>query len=160
VYDVDRLQDAFDLAVARWALDAGVALLAVCRGLQVVNVAAGGTLDQHMASPHRHRRHRVELDAGSVAGALGTAVSVSCYHHQRIERLGAGLRVVGRADDGTPEAVERPGSAGWFLGIQWHPEDDAATDPSQQAVFDALVAAAGSGERAGGRTLDAAAQPA
>jgi putative glutamine amidotransferase len=168
VYDVDRLQDAFDLAVARWALDAGVALLAVCRGLQVVNVAAGGTLDQHMASPHRHRRHRVELDAGSAvgsavgsaAGALGPSVSVSCYHHQRIERLGAGLRVVGRADDGTPEAVERPGSAGWFLGIQWHPEDDAATDPSQQAVFDALVAAARSGEQACGRTLDGAAQPA
>jgi putative glutamine amidotransferase len=67
---------------------------------------------------------------------------------------------VGRADGGTSEAVERPGSAGWFIDVQWHPGDDAATDPVQQAVFDALVAAAGPGEQASGRTLDGAARPA
>jgi len=161
VYDVDQVQDSFDLAIARWALDAGVPLLAVCRGLQVVNVVLGGTLDQHMPAPHRRLRHRVRLEEGPVVRHLGPEVSASCYHHQRTDRLGAGLRVIGRADDGTPEAFERPGSAGWFLGVQWHPEDDAASDQAQQAIFDALVAAAAECGAAGRRpALDGAARPA
>lgn len=160
VYDVDHVQDAFDLAVARWALDAAVPLLAVCRGLQVVNVALGGTLDQHMEAPHRHLRHEVRLEPGLAAQVLGPAISASCYHHQRTDRLGAGLRVTGRAADGTPEAFERPGSPGWFLGVQWHPEDDAAGDPGQQAVFGALVGAAGGRGAAPRSTLDGAARPA
>jgi putative glutamine amidotransferase len=142
VYDVDPVQDGFDLAVARWALATGVPLLAVCRGLQVVNVALGGTLVQHMDVGHRHHVHQVPLAAGETREALGPAVTASCYHHQRIDRLGTGLRVVGSAQDGTIEAVELPPSAGWFLGVQWHPEDTAATDPVQQRVFDALVRAA------------------
>lgn len=143
VYDVDHVQDAFDLAVAGWALGAGVPLLAICRGVQVVNVVLGGTLAQHMPEPHRHVRHRVALTGGVAAAVLGPVVSASCYHHQRLDRLGTGLRVVGRAEDGTPEALDLPNAAGWFLGVQWHPEDDAAGDPAQQAVFGALVAAAG-----------------
>lgn len=142
VYDVDHVQDAFDLAVARWALDAGVPLLAVCRGIQVVNVVLGGTVLQHMDAPHRHLLHDVSL-AGDVAREVfGAHVTVSCYHHQRLDRLGAGLTVVGSAEDGTPEAFELPGAAGWFLGVQWHPEDVAASVPAHQRAFDSLVAAA------------------
>lgn len=143
VYDVDHEQDAFDLAVAEWALDAGVPLLAVCRGTQVVNVLRGGSLRQHMADPHRHVVHEVAVDEGSrLAAAVGATVTASCYHHQALERLGTGLRVVARAEDGTPEAIELDGHDGWFLGVQWHPEDTAATDEAQLAVFRALVEAA------------------
>ena len=79
VYDVDDEQDAFDLAVARWAVAAGVPLLAVCRGMQVVNVALGGDLEQHMAEPHRHVVHEVSVDAGTeLADAVGGTVAASC----------------------------------------------------------------------------------
>lgn len=143
VYDVDHEQDAFDLAVAEWALEAGVPLLAVCRGTQVVNVLRGGTLRQHMDDPHRHVVHEVAVDEGSrLSAAVGPAVTASCYHHQALERLGDGLHVVARAEDGTPEAIELDGHEGWFLGVQWHPEDTAETDPVQLAVFRGLVDAA------------------
>lgn len=92
VYDVDDEQDAFDLAVARWALEEGVPLLAVCRGWQVVNVALGGDLEQHMEEPHRHVVHTVEVDPGtSLQELVGSSIQASCYHHQRVHRLGDGL---------------------------------------------------------------------
>ncbi|MEU9331821.1 gamma-glutamyl-gamma-aminobutyrate hydrolase family protein [Streptomyces sp. NPDC048290] len=147
VYDVDDEQDAFDLELARRALTTGVPLLAVCRGLQVVNTALGGTLHQDMGGPdraHRHLRHLVAPAPGSALAALmgPDKADVSCYHHQRIDRLGTGLTVTARAADGTIEAAELPGAAGWFLAVQWHPEDTAAADPAQQALFDALTTAA------------------
>ncbi len=143
VYDVDGEQDAFDLAVARWALDAGVPLLAICRGTQVVNVALGGGLEQHMAEPHRHRVDHVAIVDDLLAGVVGArSIEASCYHHQCLTRLGAGLAVAATATDGTVEAVTAPGRPGWFVGVQWHPEDTAHSDPGQQALFDALVAAA------------------
>jgi putative glutamine amidotransferase len=143
VYDVDDEQDAFDLAVADWALRDGVPLLAVCRGLQVVDVVLGGELEQHMEVPHRHVRHEVTVHGGSLLAALtGTAAKVSCYHHQRIRRLGRGLRPVAHDADGGVEAVELEDARGWFLGVQWHPEDTAADDPAQHALFAALVDAA------------------
>jgi putative glutamine amidotransferase len=147
VYDVDVEQDAFDLAVARWAVSAGVPLLAVCRGMQVANVALGGDLEQHMDSPHRHLVHSVALDAGSVVGAtlddaVASTVQASCYHHQRVRRLGAGLVATAYADDGTVEALEKPDAAGWFLAVQWHPEDTFTSDPHQVAVVRALLDAA------------------
>jgi len=149
VYDVDEEQDAFDLAVASWALAEGIPLLAVCRGWQVVNVALGGDLEQHMAQPHRHLTHPVAVDDGTpLAAAVGTAVAASCYHHQRVSRLGDGLRPIARAADGTVEAGDLPGSPGWFLGVQWHPEDTAATDPAQVELVRALVVAAGEHARA------------
>lgn len=144
VYDIDDEQDAFDLAVARWALREGVPLLAICRGLQVVNVALGGTLEQHMEVPHRHVRHDVTVDGSSpLAGLIGHTAAVSCYHHQRIDRLGQGLRPVARCRDRGVEAVELDGAQGFFLGVQWHPEDTAAEDPRQAALFRAFVDAAG-----------------
>lgn len=150
VYDVDDLQDAFDLEVARRSLESGLPLLAVCRGLQVVNTALGGTLQQDMGGPdreHRHLVHPVELHPGSVvARATATEkVEASCYHHQRVDRLGTDLTVTARATDGTIEALELPTAHGWFAAVQWHPEDTAREDPAQQGLFDALVRAARDG---------------
>jgi putative glutamine amidotransferase len=150
VYDVDDLQDAFDLEVARRTLDLGLPLLAVCRGLQVVNVALGGTLEQDMGGPereHRHVVHPVAVERGTLLeGATGAQkVEASCYHHQRVERPGSGLTVAARAADGTVEGLELPSGEGWFTAVQWHPEDTAHEDPAQQALFDALVGAARGG---------------
>nr|WP_202552546.1 gamma-glutamyl-gamma-aminobutyrate hydrolase family protein [Streptomyces sp. SID8352] len=150
VYDVDDEQDAFDLEAARQALALRLPLLAVCRGLHVVNTVRGGTLQQDMGGPgreHRHLRHPVALTPGSVvAAATGTGTATaSCYHHQRVDRPGEGLTVTARAADGTVEAMEAPGVGGWFLAVQWHPEDTAAEDPAQQRLFDAFVGAARAG---------------
>ncbi|MFJ2739916.1 gamma-glutamyl-gamma-aminobutyrate hydrolase family protein [Streptomyces sp. NPDC087440] len=147
VYDVDAEQDAFDLAVAHAALDAGLPLLAVCRGLQVVNVALGGTLQQDMGGPeheHRHLVHPVTLTPDSVVARAAGAdkVDASCYHHQRVDALGSGLVATALASDGTIEALELPHAQGWFTAVQWHPEDTAPRDPAQQGLFDALVRAA------------------
>ncbi|MFM9693110.1 gamma-glutamyl-gamma-aminobutyrate hydrolase family protein [Streptomyces europaeiscabiei] len=147
VYDVDEVQDAFDLEVARAALRSGIPLLAVCRGLQVVNVALGGTLEQDMGGPereHRHLVHPVALRRGTaLERATGAQkVEASCYHHQRVDRLGEGLEVTARAADGTAEGLELRGASGWFTAVQWHPEDTAHEDPAQQALFDTLVRAA------------------
>jgi putative glutamine amidotransferase len=144
VYDVDPEQDGFDLAVARQALALGLPLLAVCRGLQVVNVARGGTLQQDMGDAgcdHRHLVHPVSLRAGSGLARMtgATRVAASCYHHQRVARTGVGLVATGYAADGTIEALELPGATGWFAAVQWHPEDTADHDPVQQAIFAALV---------------------
>uniref|UniRef100_UPI000DE511CC gamma-glutamyl-gamma-aminobutyrate hydrolase family protein n=1 Tax=Nonomuraea lactucae TaxID=2249762 RepID=UPI000DE511CC len=147
VYDVDDEQDGFDLELARQALGAGLPLLAICRGLQVVNVALGGTLHQDMGGPgrdHRHIVHPVALRSGSVVErATGVEkAEASCYHHQRAGRLGSGLEVTATAADGTVEALELPGAPGWFAAVQWHPEDTAHRDPAQQGLFAALVRAA------------------
>ncbi len=147
VYDVDDEQDGFDLEVARHAVESGLPMLAICRGMQVLNTVLGGCLDQDMGGAgreHRHLAHPVTLRADSaVARAAGvTRIEASCYHHQRIDRLGDGLRVTATAVDGTVEAVELPGSRGWLAAVQWHPEDTAAQDPAQQGIFRALVRAA------------------
>jgi putative glutamine amidotransferase len=143
VYDVDDEQDLFDLAVARWALAREMPLLAVCRGLQVVNVARGGTLSQHMPDPHRHVVHTVTVAEPSLlASIVGPVLTASCYHHQSLDRLGTGLKATARSQDGTVEAVELAEPGGWFLGVQWHPEDTAAVDPVQQALLSAFVTAA------------------
>jgi putative glutamine amidotransferase len=149
LYDVDDEQDAFDLALARVCLDAAVPLLAVCRGLQVVNAVRGGTVVQDMDEAygelrhHRHRVHTISVEPGSLlAGVVGEQVESSCYHHQCLDTLGAGLVAVARAEEGVVEAVELTGARGWFLGVQWHPEDTWATSPGQLAVFRALVDAA------------------
>jgi len=146
-YDVDPHQDAFDLALARVALADAIPLLAVCRGLQAVNVVRGGTLVQDMTetlgADHRHLVHDVKIETGSPLDDVVAAeqLTVSCYHHQGIGRLGTGLRAVAHAADGTAEATALEDHPGWFLGVQWHPEDTADTDPGQAAIFHALVTA-------------------
>jgi putative glutamine amidotransferase len=149
LYDVDAEQDAFDLTIAQWALDRGLPVLAICRGMHVMNAARGGDLEQHMDQPHRHAMHAVHV-THQFAQAIGEEeraqqglLHISCYHHQRIRRLAAGLTSAVMADDGTIEAVVDEASPGWLLGVQWHPEDTADTDPRQQALFRAFVQAAG-----------------
>lgn len=155
LYDVDEVQDAFDLAVATVALEDGLPLLAVCRGNQVVNVALGGDLVQDMGAAtgrdHRHLVHDIVLDADSPLRQVapnGTA-TISCFHHQALGALGRGLVPAAHAEDGTVEAVTLDGHHGWYLGVQWHPEDSAATDPVQARVFRALVDAASDAARVG-----------
>ena len=148
LYDVDEEQDAFDLALGRWALRDGLPLLAICRGNQVVNVARGGDLVQDMTEStgrdHRHLVHDIELDAESPLRKIvaGDRVTISCYHHQCLGVLGQGLLPAAHASDGTIEAVTIDGHDGWYLGVQWHPEDSAATDPVQASIFRAFVDAA------------------
>jgi putative glutamine amidotransferase len=142
VYDVDAVQDHADLAIAEWALDVGLPLLAICRGLHVVNVSLGGTLEQHMAQPHRERVHQVVGAGPWPAGVvMPAAFDVSCYHHQRVAQLAAPLEAVCWADDGTVEAATFPSAPGWFLGVQWHPED-TPHQPEQFSLLQAFVAAA------------------
>jgi putative glutamine amidotransferase len=137
VYDVDALQDEADMSLAAYCFEYGVPTLAVCRGLHVVNVLRGGTLVQHMDDHHRDVVHDVVIERGP-AGIAPGPITASCYHHQCIDRLGTGLEVVGRAEDGTVEAVTID-SAGWAFGVQWHPEDTAREDARQMGVFRALV---------------------
>ncbi|WET77873.1 gamma-glutamyl-gamma-aminobutyrate hydrolase family protein [Amycolatopsis sp. QT-25] len=141
-------RDAFEFGLLRSALDSGKPVLGVCRGLQVLSVALGGTLAQHLPDTLRSADHQpapgtfgtttVTLAEGSrVAAILGTETKVPCYHHQAIDRLGDGLVAVGWAADGTIEAAELPGE-GFVLGVQWHPEQN----PDDLRLFEALVKAA------------------
>jgi len=147
----DVADDRFEIAVTRAALADRVPLLAICRGIQILNVALGGTLVAHLpelgtvgahgrpGTPNGAAVNKVTLDAGSLlATVMGTeAVACSCHHHQALDRLGDGLRVTARADDDVIEGVEVDGA--WALAVQWHPEDTAGDDPAQQRLFDALV---------------------
>jgi putative glutamine amidotransferase len=136
---IDEHHDAFELAALRAALDVDLPVLAVCRGCQVLNVALGGTLRQHV-DDHRGVLHSVAVVPGSrTEAAMGTSGPTGwSRHHQVIERVGAGLVVTARDADGLVEGVELPDR--WVVGVQWHPEDSAAEDPAQQGLFDAFVA--------------------
>lgn len=137
VYGVDATQDATDLSLIRWAVEHDLPLLAICRGFQVLNVALGGTLEQHFEVPHRHQVHDVVVcDAHELIGVSGQTIRVSCHHHQRIAELAPRLRVVAQASDGTIEAaVAGPN----LVAVQWHPEDIADVDATQQGIVDAFV---------------------
>jgi putative glutamine amidotransferase len=153
VYDVDARRDESEIALVRALFAARKPALCICRGAQVLAVACGGTLVEHVPDEfgervlHRGRgaylEHRVTLEAGSrLARTLGIdALTVPSWHHQAVREPGAGLRVVARADDGVVEALEHE-SHDRLWAVQWHPEHSAATDPLQQRLFDALVAAA------------------
>lgn len=129
----------------RSLLDSQIPFLAICRGMQVLNVALGGTLTQHLTettAAHRQSMHAVILDHGCATAIAmgGERFEVSSYHHQALDQLGTGLRVVGRADDGCIEVVEHDSAP--VLAVQWHPEDDANVAPHEQGLFDSIVAAA------------------
>ncbi len=150
VYGVEPDRDALEIELLRAADDRATPTLAICRGMQVLNVAFGGTLVGHLPdrpgtlehgtpSGKDHRRHPVEVAPESLLGSATGAETLDCstHHHQGVERLGNGLIATAWADDGLVEAIERPG--GWMLGVQWHPEDTAPADAAQQALFDALI---------------------
>ncbi|WP_367324392.1 gamma-glutamyl-gamma-aminobutyrate hydrolase family protein [Streptomyces sp. HUAS ZL42] len=141
-----RERDAWELALIEAALDARVPLLGICRGMQLLNVALGGTLVQHIGG-HADvvgvfGRHPVKPVPGTrYADAVPEQAAVPTYHHQAVDRLGTGLIASAHAEDGTVEAVELPqqdGAAGWVLGVQWHPEMG-----EDVRVMRALVRAAG-----------------
>jgi len=141
-------RDDSELALLRAALANQVPVLAICRGMQLLNVACGGTLHQHVPDEVDSDEHRpgptefgntmVRIAPGSrLAGIIGGEVKVHCHHHQAVRRFGDGLAPVGWAADGTVEAVERDGH-GFVLGVQWHPEENAV----DRRLFQALVQAA------------------
>ena len=142
LYGIVPEHDEVELDVVRLALEADKPMLAICRGMQVLNVALGGDLVQHIGSDdHWFVKHPVTIDGDSrLAAALRTERPSACHsvHHQSIGRLGRGLRLVAQADDGMPEAMEVE-AASWAVAVQWHPEDTAASDPEQQVLFDALL---------------------
>jgi putative glutamine amidotransferase len=141
-------RDEFEIALTRTALDHGMPVLGICRGMQLLNVALGGTLVQHLPdavghSDHLHTPgafgdHLVRLEPGSLAARAAGAeeLDVKSHHHQGVDRVGDRLRATGWAEDGTVEAIELPDSD-YALGVLWHPEEDG-----RSSVVSSLVAAA------------------
>jgi putative glutamine amidotransferase len=163
--DTEPQRDEFELALVAAALDRGLPILGMCRGIQVLNVALGGTLVQDLslvAAEHPsdpgwahwkrielaslqdapappHPRHAITIEPDSqLARALGTTdLEVNSFHHQAIDRLGDGLAVVAVSPDGVPEAVELPGRP--VLAVQWELQEEARVDTRSQAVFEWFV---------------------
>ncbi len=149
--DVDPRRDVIESALVRESIDRHRPLLAVCRGVQMLNVALGGSLipdlpsagwashnqDAPSADPH----HAVSIDPDSrIARALGrTSVAVNSFHHQAVRTEAPSLKVVARAPDGLVEAVEFVDSSRWVVGVQWHPEMMVPNHPAQSELFRALV---------------------
>lgn len=142
LYGVDETLDAFEKIAIDCAVARDLPLLAICRGHQMLNVAMGGTLIQHLDTTETHRdtMHVVDVIPESrLATVMGTtSPMVHSFHHQAIDLLGNNLNIVARHEDGTIEAVEHT-DATWIVGVQWHPEDTADVDVVQQALFDELV---------------------
>lgn len=149
-HNIDANADAFETSVARHAVRLGIPILAICRGLQILNVALGGTLHEDVEDvtdqPHRASgndaaeilglRHHVHVEAGSRIGSLyGANLEVNSIHHQAIAQLAPGLEVTARSHDGLVEAVEMAAAGPCVLGVQWHPEKTS----NGQVLFDYLV---------------------
>jgi putative glutamine amidotransferase len=153
VEPMDALRQSNELALARAARERGIPTLGICLGVQVMNVAAGGTLIQDIASevkteidhasePSDRNHHDVLLEKGTrLAAILGNQeLNVNSSHHQAIRNVGEGLRVTAHAPDGVIEGLEDP-SHPFYVGVQWHPED-MSSERSAAALFGAFVDAA------------------
>ena len=161
-YGVEQDRDAFEIALLLAADRLRLPTLCICRGMQVMNVAFGGTLRQHLPGTpgllehgvpveNTQTMHEVEPVAGTLLSATTKSGTLACssHHHQGVDRVGDGLVVAGHSSDGLVEALQRPvpGDMGnmseaeltWMLGVQWHPEETAAQDPAQQSLFDAVA---------------------
>lgn len=151
--DVHAERDAFELALVAAARARRLPTLAICRGIQVVNVALAGTLVQDLPSewphavphdgdwPRDQRVHDVRVVPGSrLAAALGAeALTVNSFHHQAVGLLGDGVAAVAYAPDGVVEGMEWQGDDWWMVGVQWHPEETTATtEPWDRALFAAF----------------------
>ncbi|MEV7290709.1 gamma-glutamyl-gamma-aminobutyrate hydrolase family protein [Streptomyces microflavus] len=151
-----RERDAWELALIEAAIELHVPLLGICRGMQLLNVALGGTLHQHLDGHTGGHAvfggHPVDPVPGTAyAAAVPETTTVPAYHHQAVDRLGTGLIASAHAPDGTVEALELPGRESLVLGVQWHPE--MGDDPR---VMTALVDAARDRSRAPGAAGPAA----
>ena len=157
-YGVDHERDAFEIALLHAADRTHKPTLCICRGMQAMNVAFGGTLHQHLPDLTSMIEHGIPLDgteamhtvtpaSGSRLSALTKSGPLACcsHHHQGVDRIGEGLVATGWSEDGLVEAIERVVEnpqdeyATWMLGVQWHPEETAESDPAQQSLFDALA---------------------
>jgi len=165
--DVSAARDGLEVDLTRWAIETRTPLLAICRGLQVLNVALGGSLHQDipsaLGSPLDHRQadllgrsrstpvHHVKVQDGSrLAGILGALeVDVNSFHHQAINRLGRGLRDVAWAPDSIVEGVELVDDSRFVVGVQWHPEELVGHDRTARNLFRALVERARERQMAG-----------
>ena len=145
----NKSRDRMEQILLAHALKTNVPVLAICRGMQLLNVSHGGSLTQHMTG-HEHRpadkslpAHTVELDPESHLARIIQVeqLPVNSRHHQAVARVGAGLRVTARSQDGTIEALEIS-SHRFALGVQWHPEDMAPVNAHQKLLFDAFVTCA------------------
>jgi putative glutamine amidotransferase len=151
---VNRLRDEFELALAREALRRNLPILGICRGLQLLNVAMGGTLLQHIPSEWKgaqdhdapgerwHEAHDVRVVGGTrLRDILGRdELAVNSLHHQAVDRLGADVVASAFAADGIVEGIELPQQR-FALGVQWHPESFWNRDARFQSLFDAHVGA-------------------
>jgi putative glutamine amidotransferase len=149
---IDEDRDAREISLVRQAVDAGLPILAVCRGCQVLNVALGGTLTQHLPDvtdlehlvpePRSATVHHVEVEQGSQLSSIvrSSKFAVNSIHHQAVEHTAPELAAVGRADDGVVEAIEHPSLP--VLGVQWHPEN-LLRRPKHHALFDWLISTSG-----------------
>ncbi|MCP8970701.1 gamma-glutamyl-gamma-aminobutyrate hydrolase family protein [Ectobacillus ponti] len=148
-----RERDEAEIAIAKYAIEKGIPLLAICRGIQILNVALGGTLIQDIPSQvHGAMQHTQVIDrsldshwvtvdpASRLYEIVGEKrIRVNSLHHQAIDSLGQGLRVVAAASDGIIEAVEHTDASAFLLGLQWHPESMAVSDPCMQRIFTRLI---------------------
>lgn len=146
----DQARDTIELALYRAARQRSLPVLAICRGIQLVNVAEGGTLFQDLPSEHpssvNHAdpsgRHALRIEAASLLHrTVGDPASVNSRHHQAVKALAPGLRAVAWAEDGVIEGVEPgDGGAAWLLAVQWHPEDDV-----ERGLFEGFARAVSNG---------------
>ncbi|MEQ8200463.1 MAG: gamma-glutamyl-gamma-aminobutyrate hydrolase family protein [Syntrophomonadaceae bacterium] len=146
---IDPQRDQFELELAGRALRSKRPVLGICRGCQLLNVAAGGSLWQDIQSPQGHNQkaprdypiHAIFIEPGSRLADIIKAeqIRVNSFHHQAVKRLGEGFAITALAEDGTVEAIERPG-ADFCVGVQWHPE--CMRDRYSTRLFTALVASA------------------
>ena len=157
--DVDPRRDSIESALVRASIERARPLLAVCRGVQMLNVALGGTLIPDLPSagwashdqttPSAEPHHDVSIDPASRVGhAFGrTTLAVNSFHHQALRTTAAPLKVVAWASDGLIEAVELIDPSRWVVGVQWHPEMMLPDHPAQAELFRALVERARSPRR-------------
>jgi putative glutamine amidotransferase len=154
----DDIRDAYELAAIRLATERGIPVLMVCRGMQIANTAFGGTLHQNIPDMldgsiiHRDLErkfetfpeHCVTVEPDSLMAKLvgETRFETNASHHQSVNKVGEGLRVVARTDDGIVEALERPASRAFWLGTQWHPERLIDADAGRsEKIFAAFITA-------------------
>lgn len=147
-------RDTMDLYITRYALENGKPLLGICRGIQILCAATGGTIYQDLesegnfmhhfmdASPRQYPVHKVKIAEGSLLEKIfgKTEVEVNSYHHQAVKTVGKGMKIIACSEDGVPEAVEPENSKAFVLGVQWHPEM-MFTSEEQQKIFKAFVRA-------------------
>ncbi len=158
---VDAPRDQTELTLARWALEQNLPVLGICRGIQLLNVAAGGTLYQHIpaqvpgAGRHDHRlqerswetpTHDVHVEPESrLATMVGTAtLGTNSFHHQAVKDVAPEFKITARAEDGVVEAIEHPAKP-FAVAVQWHPEGMFRSDTYARRIFEAFVAACKNG---------------